>query len=432
MKKEDFKLEIIKPKRSAMKYAQAAYNGILNRVATSYFQMSASLKYWWRSLQYFIKHGEAEKTSNGKQRILVMARSLPRFDRGSGHLRLFHILEILSSQYEIVYFTEKYSCSTVCNDEVYAAALSSLGIRTFRGNRSLKRMMKNDFSIVFFEFYDTAIKHFQGIKQHFPEAHTVIDTVDVHFAREMLMAKVHQDEKLYEMASETRQKELNIYKQADSIWTVTDEDRAVLLTEDHRLNIDIIPNIHKFKVVNRENVEENSLLFIGNFTHQPNEDAVVYFCEDVLPLIQKEVSRLVFYIVGNGPTTIVKALVNEAVKVVGWVPDTTTWLSKCHVSVVPLRYGAGMKGKVGEAMFSGIPVVTTPVGVQGMDVVSGEEILVSDSAEEFAFNVVKLLRDEVLHKHISANAMTYMKSRYDFNVVSPTVLNSIEKVCSNC
>jgi O-antigen biosynthesis protein len=358
-----------------------------------------------------------------------MARTLPRFDRGSGHLRLFHILEILSSQYEIVYFTDKYYCSTAFNDEVYDAAMSSLGIRTFRGNCSLKRIMKNDFRVVLFEFYDTAIKHLQGIKQHLPEARTVIDTVDVHFAREMLMAKVHQDEKLYEMASETRKKELNIYKQADFIWAVTDEDRDVLLTEDHRLNIDIIPNIHKFKVVNRENIENNSLLFIGNFTHQPNEDAVVYFCEDVLPLIQKEIPRLVFYIVGNAPTAIVKALANETVRVVGWVPDTTPWLSRCHVSVVPLRYGGGMKGKVGEAMSSGIPVVTTPVGVQGMDVVNGKEILVSNSNEEFAYNVVELLRDEVLHKHISANAMTHMKNRYDFNVVSQAVLNSIEKVC---
>jgi len=358
-----------------------------------------------------------------------MARSLPRFDRGSGHLRLFHILEILSSQYEIDYFTDKYYCGTTCNDEVYAAALSSLGIRTFRGNLSLRKLMKNDFRVVLFEFYDTAIKYFQGIKQHLPEAQTLIDTVDVHFAREMLMANVHQDTKLYEMALETKEKEVNIYKQVDFIWAVTDEDRDVLLAEDHRLSIDIIPNIHKFTGVNRQNIEENSLLFIGNFTHQPNEDAIVYFCEDILPLIQKEIPCLVFYIVGNAPTAIVKALANETVKVVGWVPDTAPWLSKCHVAVVPLRYGAGMKGKVGEAMSSGIPVVTTPVGVQGMDVVNGEEILVSDSAEEFAYNVVKLLRDEALHKNIAANAMTYMKNRYDFNVVSQRVLNSIEKVC---
>ena len=422
-------MEIIKSTRYVMSFGKAAYNGIINRVATGYFQLSGLLQYWWRNLQFDFNRGEAEKTSTGKQRILVMAKNLPRFDRASGHLRFFHILEILSSRYEIVYFTDKYYCGPGWSDDVYAAALSSLGIRTFRGNRSLNRIMKSDFRVVLFEFYDIAIKHFQGIKQHFPEAQILIDTVDVHFARGMMRAKVHQDEKLYEMALETREKELNIYKQADFIWAVTDQDRDVLLTEDHRLNIDIIPNIHKFKGLNRENIEENSLLFIGNFMHQPNEDAVVYFCEDILPLIQKEIPRMVFYIVGNAPTTIVTTLENETVKVIGWVPDTTPWLSKCHVSVVPLRYGAGMKGKVGEAMSSGIPVVTTPVGVQGMDVVNGEEILVSESTEDFASNVVKLLRDDVLHKHISANAMTYMKNRYDFNVVSQTVLNSIEKVC---
>lgn len=430
MTKHALKLEVNVANKLAMGHFLELCSSIFTQVDPSFrFLHTASLlQYLGRIHQLFVRLREPVQSTIGRQRMLVIARSLPRFDRGSGHLRLFHILEILSSQYDITYFTENYSSTADCNDEVYISALSSLGIPTVRGNDALNKVIRQDFGVVLFEFYDTAIRHLQKIKEFIPNAKTIIDSVDVHFAREMQMADVHQDPELLKTALETKRKELAIYRQGDLIWAVTDEDRNTLLTEIPTLNVDIIPNIHKFNKVNREHIERNSLLFIGNFWHQPNEDAVIYFCNEILPLIQREIPNLVFYIVGNAPTQKVKDLASETVKVVGWVPETTPYLERCHVSVVPLRYGAGMKGKVGEAMSSGIPVVTTPIGVQGMDIVNGKDILVSASGEDFALNVIKLLRDDELYFTVSSNGIRYIKQRYDFSVVSHTVLKSIDSI----
>lgn len=375
--------------------------------------------------QLFVKLNEPPRPDAGKNRMLVIARSLPRYDRGSGHLRLFHILEILAHHHEIVYYTENYTSNKECDDEVYVNALCGLGIEVVKEPGRLDALLDSNFSVVLFEFYDTAIRHLAKVKAGLPSASTIIDTVDVHFAREIQMANVHGDREMLRSALETKRKELEIYQQCDLVWAVTDEDRKALLEEVDSLKVDIVPNIHKFPRIDRSAPEKNSLLFIGNFWHQPNEDAVLYFCTEILPLIRRDVPDLVVYIVGNAPTENVKRMADQTVKVVGWVPETAPYLERCQVSIVPLRYGAGMKGKVGEAMSAGIPVVTTPIGVQGMDVRDGEEILVADSAESFARSVKKLLADKDLFARVSSNAMSYIKQRYDFDVVAGSVVASV-------
>ena len=363
-----------------------------------------------------------------KNNILVIARTLPRYDRGSGHLRLLHLLEILVKDYDIAYFSENYLKTESCNDDFYISTLDQLGITVYKDCSDLQTLLQRHFDAILFEFYDTAIRHLDEVQYKLPNSKIVIDTVDVHFAREMQMATVHNDECLLKQAHSTKYKELAVYKKADLVWAVTDEDKSHLLNEIPELQIDVIPNIHKSKEVKRNEIEKNSLQFIGNFWHQPNEDAVVYFCDQVLPHIIKEIPEVIFYIIGNAPTEKVKSLANANVKIIGWVPDTTPFLERCHVSVVPLRYGAGMKGKVGEAMSSGIPVVSSPIGVQGMDVVVGRDLLVAESAEDFSKCTIKLLRDDSLCKSISEKAKLYMEQRYGYEQMCSKVKTSFLKI----
>jgi glycosyltransferase involved in cell wall biosynthesis len=108
------------------------------------------------------------------------------------------------------------------------------------------------------------------------------------------------------------------------------------------------------------------MIFVGGFRHEPNIDAVVYFCEEILPRVKNVIPEARFTIVGSYPPVEVKNLNNEYITVTGHVSSTTPYLQESYVSVAPLRYGAGMKGKIGEAMAHGLPVVTTTKGV-GMD-----------------------------------------------------------------
>ena len=142
-----------------------------------------------------------------------------------------------------------------------------------------------------------------------------------------------------------------------------------------------------------------------------------YFVKEILPLIRQDIPGVVFYMVGSHITETVQALASQDVVAVGYVPDLTPYLDGCRVFVAPLRYGAGMKGKIGQSMGFGLPVVTTSIGAEGMGLIDGEHILIADSPAAFARAVVRLYTDDLLWERTSLNALLHIKSNFSKAVV---------------
>jgi len=139
------------------------------------------------------------------------------------------------------------------------------------------------------------------------------------------------------------------------------------------------------------------LLFVGGFIHPPNEDGICWFVREVWPDVRDAVPDATLTIVGSHASAEVLALERCAgVRVVGYVPDTAPYLDRAAVSIAPLRYGSGMKGKVVEALACGVPVVTTSAGAQGLEVRAGVDLEVADQPQAFAHAVVALLQNPVL------------------------------------
>ncbi len=136
-------------------------------------------------------------------------------------------------------------------------------------------------------------------------------------------------------------------------------------------------------------------MFVGGFNHPPNLDGVLYFCRDIWPVILSSVPTAELTIIGNAPTDEVVALAHDGVTVAGFVPDTRPYLAASGIAIVPVRFGGGLKGKVGEAMGFGLPVVGTSVGVEGYDLEPGVHAVVADTPEAFAAEVVALINDPV-------------------------------------
>jgi glycosyltransferase involved in cell wall biosynthesis len=145
---------------------------------------------------------------------------------------------------------------------------------------------------------------------------------------------------------------------------------------------------------------------------------MVDFCAHVLPLIRQRVPEVSLTIVGNKPPDPVQALASDHVEITGYVPDVAPYLARSMVSICPLRFGAGLKGKIGEAMMHGLPVVTTSIGTQGMDCRPGEDIMVGDTAAEFADCVVRLLQQPALWRTLSRNGHALVVRNYSFEAVS--------------
>lgn len=344
-----------------------------------------------------------------EERLLFIAPSVPHYDQNSGDLRLFSILEIVSKSYEITFLAQSTDPQ---KDDRYISCLKDMGLTVLVGNYPLiKILQKNKFKAAILEFYFVAEYYLPRIRIIQPVCPIIIDTVDVHYFRLYLKYQITKEMNDLRKAEETKRRELDIYKKADIVITVTEEDANLLLKDCPNLPIRSVPNIHRL-ILSKNTPDRNKLVFVGGFSHDPNVDAVLYFCKDVLPLIRNVIPDVKFTIVGSNPPEQIKALSNDFIIVTGYVPSTTPYLQESYISVAPLRYGAGMKGKIGEAMAHGLPVVTTSIGAQGMGLVNGKNSMIADSAENFAAAIIELIQNESLHKTIQKNALDYIGNNY--------------------
>src|SRR5262249_6424465 len=147
-------------------------------------------------------------------------------------------------------------------------------------------------------------------------------------------------------------------------------------------------------------------------THRPSVDAVLYFARQILPLIRARLPELKFLVVGSNSPPEVRALDGDGVTVVGYVPDLADYLGSCRLSVAPLRYGAGIKGKVAMSLAHGLPCVTSSIAAEGMNRAPGKEVLVADDPPAFADAVVRLYTDPALWHRLSQKGMEFVAQHY--------------------
>lgn len=373
--------------------------------------------------------------STSMKKVLFIIPRLPEYDRASGDLRLYRILEMLSRQHTVV----------VCNDGTwdrflkhgdtqYLDALTRLGIGVWKNPEEMdENIQKCGFDVVVCQFYAMALKYIDKVRQYFPESFLIVDSVDVFFYREQMMATVMNDPVLNTKAQKTKNEELTAYRQADCVWVVNKHDEEILQKEIPLQQFFVVPNIHKIpeSTPPQEVRVPNTLVFVGGFLHQPNVDAMLYFCSEILPLIRAKVADVKLFIVGDSPPDKIKALANEAVAVVGYVPETKAYLDQSMVSIAPLRFGAGMKGKVGEAFAEGIPVVTTPVGVQGMNLIHRQDCFITETPQAFAEAVVELLSDSDLWYRMSSNGRRYMKKYLSYEAMEENLLRFFDSLSAD-
>jgi GT2 family glycosyltransferase/glycosyltransferase involved in cell wall biosynthesis len=383
---------------------------------------------------------KSSSIQNFNSRILAIDHYLPVFDRNSGNHRAYQFMKLIRKGGHPLTFVARngeYQSS-------YKRELEQIGIETYATDRLHLNsgshvpscdpirwehlLGQGEYKIAILSRYQNAITYLPLLRVHSPETKIVLDTVDVHFLREQRKADLYGTSYLHNQATETRKAELEVCKQADALIAVTEEDAAVLRKEvGYEKPIWVIPNIHPVEKTPKGFEGRNGLLFIGNFVHPPNSDAMYYFCNQILPLIRKKLPDIYLYIVGGNSNVLVQHLQSDdRVIVTGYVPSTKPFLDHCKLSVNPLRYGAGMKGKIGEAMAHGLPVITSPIGAEGFNLQPGTHALVEDSPEEFANAVIMAYSVESLWNQLSANGLKLIEERYSPEAVFPAVRSLLD------
>jgi O-antigen biosynthesis protein len=347
------------------------------------------------------------------ERILVIDHYVPTYDRDSGSLRMFNILNILSELSHKVTFIG----DNLLRTEPYTQELQQKGIEVIYEPHilSVKNYIKvfgRYFTVVMLSRPHIAIKYINSVKRRCPTSRIIYDTVDLAFLRETRRGMIENSKEALKEAENFKRTEMYLVKNSDITLVVSLEEKAVLLKEDSFLNIEIVSNIHRITKPHTPFSDRKDILFVGGFDHPPNTDAVVFFINEIFPLIKLRLPNLQVYIVGNNPTKQMEELKSENVIVAGYVPDLAPYFEKCRVFVAPLRYGAGVKGKINQSMSYGLPVVTTSIGAEGIGLIDGVDALIADKPENFAEKVAMIHENEELWNELSINSIENVRTHF--------------------
>lgn len=221
--------------------------------------------------------------------------------------------------------------------------------------------------------------------------------------------------------------EEEICRRADRVIAASDTDARAIGALGSAKSITVIPNgVDTDHFVPSDDVcakplAELAMVFAGKMDFRPNVDAMLWFCDEILPLIRSQIPLAHIVIVGQKPTQRILALrERKGVEVTGWVPDTRPYVADAAVYVVPLRMGSGTRLKVLEAMAMGKAIVSTSRGVEGIDLVPGRDALIADSPQDLARSVVSLLRNPDRRRALGQSARTLAQSKYDWRQIIPT------------
>jgi glycosyltransferase involved in cell wall biosynthesis len=203
---------------------------------------------------------------------------------------------------------------------------------------------------------------------------------------------------------------------------VSEAERTLLASDAPNARIELLSNVHEVSGAGLPFVQRRDLVFVGGFRHPPNVDALRWFVAVVFPRVRAQVPGIQLHCIGSHPTAEIAALAQvEGVLVHGHVPDITPYMDGCRIAVAPLRYGAGVKGKINLSMAHGQPVVATACAVEGMHLEEGRDVLVADDAEAFADAVVRLYRDETLWLTLSINGLDNVQRHFSMDAARATV-----------
>lgn len=363
----------------------------------------------------------ARDRSNVKKTILVIDHYVPHYDKDAGSRNTFTYLKIFKSlNLNVIFAGDNFY-----KHEPYTSELQQLGIQVLYGDwyfLNIKNWIKengNMFDIAYLNRPHIAIKYIDHIKKY-TKAKIIYFGHDLHYLRELRNYDVEKNEELLRSSEKWKKIEFNLFEKADLIYAVGSFEKKVI---EENFPKKIVRNIPVFVYPNieKKNIKfetKSNLIFVGGFNHKPNVDAVIWFCEEIFPKIKEKLKDVKLYIVGSNPTKEILALETKDVSVKGYVSDEELKVlyENTKVDIIPLRYGAGVKGKVIEAFYNQIPIVTTDIGAEG--IFNNDDLnVICNSSSSFAQKVINIYTNKDLYEFIVNKEYELVKEGYTYESV---------------
>ncbi len=355
-------------------------------------------------------------------RVLVADVTTPDPTRDSGSLRLTAILRILDEQGWSVAFCPDdgratageiaalgaLGCEVLCKPEV-----SNLPDWLRRHGRELHAVMLCRHTV--------AGQYTALVRRHAPHAKLLFDTVDLHFLREQRAAQVADSDAMRQQAESSRRSELALIAQADISFVVSPHEQALLKDLLPNARVELLSNIHDVHGTPAPFAGRRDLVFIGGHGHPPNSDAIHWIAGEILPRLREVLPGIRVHLIGDMPEAARQELSMPGLEIHGRIPDIAPWLDRCLATIAPLRFGAGVKGKINISMSHGVPVIATPLAVEGMRLEDGVNVLVAGDTDAFAAAAVRLQQDSALWQQLSSHGLDNIRQHFSIAAASATL-----------
>jgi glycosyltransferase involved in cell wall biosynthesis len=403
-------------------------------------------------------YADAEESVRGRWRdkrcVLIIDQCVPEPDRDAGSRSMLHVLDALTdADFEVKFWPHYFG-----PPPQYTMHLQDMGVEVLRCNQfagTYNSWVQEDYDTWAQESFDwwvrengakldyvllsrpnIAIQYIDALRKH-SHAKLLFYGHDIHHVRLRLQAKVQNaGAKAEAEAADLEGLERRIWSMADVIYYPSDQETAYVMSASPCYSARTIPllGFRSFAQPDDSDLSKRrDLLFVASFSHLPNEDAALWFSEQVFPLVRKRAPNVRLWLVGSKPTTRIRDLATDpSVVVTGAVSDEelTAHYAKARVAVVPLRYGAGLKGKVVEAMRFGVPIVTTSFGVQGMTELEAT-LPVHFEPAAFAEAVLTLLTDDASWRRQRRIQSDYVREHFSFEALRDFLLADVGSAKTN-
>lgn len=365
-----------------------------------------------------------------KYKILVIGLVTPRPDRDAGSVRTVNFFRYLIDLGADITFIPEQDLAYVAK---HTPALERLGVRCLYfpkiwSVRNFIRKHMGEYDIVVLERIAVADRYQKIIRQNAHYVPIIFDTQDLHHLRVARQAELSGSNRQRREADRLKTMEYGAIRRADVTFVVSQYEQELIRAVAPDTAVEVIPLLVEPSPLDEAFDHRQGILFLGGFHHPPNADAVLHFAQHVWPIIENALPQSAFYVIGSDPPPEIQALQSDRIEIMGFVENLEPILARCRISVAPLRFGAGVKGKIATSLSYGLPCVASPLAIEGSGLTPEQDILLAEDDEQFARQVIRLHEDKALWDRLSKNGVAFVAENYSADAVRPKLQDLLDRL----